>query len=97
VGGRSLRDGSYDPFSYFAAGYATESSPASEFGFAQIDVAANQLTVSYIAADNGAVIDQFMITDQQSQSSSVPRAAGSGGISATVAFVMPAINGPIEF
>ncbi len=63
VGGDSIRSGDYSVFPFVAEGFTTSTSPAVEFGFAQIDVTTTQLTLKYVAADNGAVIDQFSITD----------------------------------
>jgi hypothetical protein len=62
VGGRSLRSGDFAPFPFDAAGYSTDTVPAVEFGFSRVDVTLNQLTVSYIAADDGAFIDSFTIS-----------------------------------
>ena len=61
VGGNSLRGGTFSEFPMTAAGYSTSTDPPSENGFAQIDVTPTQLTVSYIAADDGAVIDRFTV------------------------------------
>ena len=62
VGGRSLRPGSYSQFDYVAAGFSTDTNPAVEDGVTLIDVTPGQLTVSYVAADDGAIIDEFTIT-----------------------------------
>jgi len=63
TGGKSLRSGDHTQFPFVAAGFTTDTAPALEDGFARIDVSPNQLTVSYIAADDGAVLDSFTITD----------------------------------
>ena len=61
VGGKTLRTGSYAQFPFVASGFTTATDPASEWGFARIDVAPTHLTVSYVAADDGQVIDQFTL------------------------------------
>ena len=63
VAGKSLRLGSYSQFPFVASGFTTDTTPAVEDGFTLIDVTPGQLTVKYIAADDGATIDQFTITD----------------------------------
>ena len=62
VGGKSLRSGDYDQFPFIASGSTTDTNPSLEFGIAVIDVTPTQLTVSYVAADDGATLDQFTIT-----------------------------------
>ena len=62
VAGASLRTGSYAQFPFVASGFTTTTDPVVEWGFAQIDVAPSHLTVSYVAADDGEVIDQFILT-----------------------------------
>ncbi|MCA9198656.1 MAG: metallophosphoesterase [Planctomycetales bacterium] len=56
VGGYSLRSHPYpDPF--IAAGYSTHDDTGPiEFGFAQVDVTEQQLTVSYISAATGQIV-----------------------------------------
>ena len=63
AGGKDLRKGDFGKFPFIAAGFSASTNPKSEFGFAQVDVTQNQLKVSYIAADDGSVIDSFTITD----------------------------------
>ena len=63
TGGKSLRSGTFTQYPFNAAGFSTSTTPVVEYGFAQFDVTPNQLTISYIAADDGAIIDQFTITD----------------------------------
>ena len=63
VGGRSLRNGDFSVFPFNAAGYSNETTPPVEFGFALVDVTPTRLTVSYVAAADGAVIDSFSITE----------------------------------
>ena len=87
VGGRSIRgDTPYSAFPYVAAGYSQFDSTSpprlSEFGFAQIDVTPTQLTVSYVAADDGEVIDSFTITDT------------TDNFAPTASFATPADGGP---
>ncbi len=62
VGGASLRGGDYAQFPFVASGFTVTTDPASDWGFAQIDVTPSHLTVSYVAADDGEVIDQFILT-----------------------------------
>jgi hypothetical protein len=62
AGGRSLRNGTFTQFPFNAAGFSRDTDPVVEYGFARVDVTPEQLTVSYIAADDGAVIDSFTIT-----------------------------------
>ncbi len=62
TGGKSLRSGTFTQYPFNAAGFSTSTNPVVEYGFAQFDVTPNQLTVSYIAADDGATLDQFTIT-----------------------------------
>ena len=63
-GGNSLRVGDFDDFPFSAAGHSLSTLPTLEYGFAQVDVTDTQLTVSYIAADDGAVMDAFTITNR---------------------------------
>jgi len=62
LGGRSLRPGSFDDLAT-AAGFTTTTPTPSRYGFSLVEVTADELTVSYIAADDGAVIDSFVITE----------------------------------
>lgn len=62
AGGRSLRSGDFGQFPFNAAGYSTNTDPPVEYGFARVDVSPENLTIQYIAADDGAVIDQLTIT-----------------------------------
>lgn len=62
LGGREIRTGTFTQFPFIASGYSASTTPVAEYGFTQIDVTPTQLVVKYIAADNGAVIDQFFIT-----------------------------------
>lgn len=56
VGGNSLRHTGY-PEDYFAQGYSLhETTPAAEYGFAQIDVTPHSLKVSYISAETGQIV-----------------------------------------
>lgn len=65
AGGKSLRSGSFNRFRFVASGFSTNTTPELEYGFAQISVMPNQLTVDYIAADDGAVLDSFQIIDTE--------------------------------
>lgn len=62
VGGESLRSGNFSQIPFNAAGFSISTVPAVAFGFGQVDVTPDELTVSYIAADDGAVIDSFKIS-----------------------------------
>jgi len=62
VGGNFLRSGSFSGYPMIASAYSATTNPPSEHGFAQIDVTPTQLTVSYIAADDGSVIDRFTVS-----------------------------------
>ena len=76
TGGAGLRSGSHSNYPYVAAAWTTNetyidgvvnpTSQRSEDGFAKIDVTPESLTISYIAADNGAVIGSLTITDHTS-------------------------------
>jgi hypothetical protein len=63
MGGRSIRSGTFTQFPFDAAGFSSSTTPASEYGFTLVDVTPRRLTVSYIAADDGAVIDSFSISE----------------------------------
>ena len=82
TGGKSLRDGDFGQFPFNAAGFSNDTIPVAEYGFAQIDVTPDQLTVSYIAADDGATLDQFVIT------------AGTDSQAPSATLVAPGDNGP---
>ena len=62
VGGASLRPGSYDAFPFVAVGFSTMTTPRVQHGFARVDVAGDQISVSYIGAADGAVLDRFTLT-----------------------------------
>jgi len=61
VGGVGIRSGDYGQFPFVAEGFTSTTPIPARLGFAQISVTQGQLTVRYIAADNGAVIDSFVI------------------------------------
>jgi len=84
TGGKSLRDGDFGQFPFNAAGFSNDTTPVVEYGFAQIDVAPGQLTVSYIASDDGATLDQFVIT------------AGTDSQAPSASLIAPADNGPSD-
>ena len=86
MGGKSLRGGSFSKFPFMAAGYTQDTDPASEFGFSEIKVTPDKLTVDYIAADDGSVIDSFSITDDN--------ASNSDTKAPTLALTSPVDNGP---
>ena len=72
TGGKSLRGGNFNSFPFIAEGFTSQTKRKSENGFAQVDVTENQLKVSYIAADNGEVIDSFTITDNNGPDLTAP-------------------------
>lgn len=61
TGGRGLNPGSFGSVAYLARAFSSTTSPASEYGVAKVDVVGNQLTVRYIAADDGATLDTFTL------------------------------------
>lgn len=61
VGGVESRSGTFGAFPFVAAGFSGSTPAAARMGFSRIDVAADRLTVKYVAADNGAVMDTFTI------------------------------------
>jgi len=65
IGGRSLRVGDFSPFPFDAAGYSTTTDSPVEYGFAQVDVTQDNLTVRYIAADDGAELNAFSIVHRE--------------------------------
>ena len=69
TGGGELRAGDFEQYDFIASGYSLSTAPAVEHGFVQFDVSANQLAVAYIAADDGATIDSFTITDHREAAS----------------------------
>lgn len=82
VGGRELRPGSFSSFPFVAAGYTSETAVPARLGFSQVDVTPTQLTVKYIAADDGSTIDSFVISkDVGVQTATFQQ--GVGGYSAT--------------
>lgn len=83
LGGKEIRDGSFSQFPFVAAGYSATTAPVARLGYSQVSVTPNQLTVNYIAADNGAVIDSFTINkDDTVQTVSFQQ--GVNGYSGTV-------------
>ena len=63
MGGKSQRDGGYSNFPFVASGFSRSTSPRSKDGFSRISVTEDRLTVDYVAADNGAVLNTFSIYD----------------------------------
>ncbi len=86
TGGKSLRGGNYNSFPEVAQGFTADTNRRSENGFAKVDVNGNQLKVSYIAADNGEVIDSFTITDNSGPDATAP----------TLALTTPLDDGPLD-
>ena len=67
VGGVGVRTGDYGQFPFVAEGFSASTPVAARLGFSQIDVTPDVLTVSYVAADSGAVIDSFRIEKEAVQ------------------------------
>ena len=63
TGGNSLRPGTFDKYGFVAAGYSTTTEPSAEYGVAHIEVSPGRLTVSYVAADDGARLGSFTLTE----------------------------------
>lgn len=61
TGGTALRSGSFSDKPYIRAGFSTSTTPAVEPGFGRIDVTPENLVLSYVAADDGAVLSSFTI------------------------------------
>jgi hypothetical protein len=62
TGGRSLTAGNFAGDAHLARSLSTSTTPAAEYAVAKFDVVGNVLTVQYVAADDGAVLDTFSIT-----------------------------------
>ena len=69
MGGKSDRAGTYGNYPFVASGFSQSTDPASENGFSQISVTGDRLTVEYIAADNGEVLESFSIEDDPNSTS----------------------------
>ena len=83
LGGKEVRSGSFSTFPFVAEGFTSTTAIPGEFGFSRINVTQNQLTVDYVAADNGAVIDRFTITkDDAALTASFQQ--GANGYTSTV-------------
>jgi hypothetical protein len=59
VGGRDLRGGTFRRFPFVEQGFSADTNPASEFGYALVDVSERRLVVSYVSAVDGRVLDSF--------------------------------------
>ncbi|MEY4566892.1 MAG: hypothetical protein RLY14_1862, partial [Planctomycetota bacterium] len=78
VGGVEIRTGTYSQFPFVAEGFTSATTIPARFGFSKVDVTPNVLTVSYVAADNGAVIDSFTIS-KDTAPQTVSFQQGTGG------------------
>lgn len=76
VGGVGVRNGDYGQFPFVAEGFSGSTPVAARLGFSQIDVTADALTVKYVAADDGAVIDSFRIEKEAVQTVSFQQGIG---------------------
>jgi hypothetical protein len=82
LGGKEIRDGNYD-LPFIAEGFTNTTATPGRLGFSQVAVTPTQLTVSYVAADNGTVIDSFTISkDDTVQTASFQQ--GASGYAGTV-------------
>jgi hypothetical protein len=68
TGGTGLRSGLFSDKPYIRAGFSTSTTPAVEPGFSRIDVTPDNLVVSYVAADDGAVLSSFTIRNSSDPS-----------------------------
>ena len=84
VPGESIRVGDFSPYPFMARGYSSTTAVPGEWGFTQVDVTPTRLTLSYVAADDGAVIDAFTIT------------AAPDTAAPTAALASPIDNGPVD-
>lgn len=85
MGGAGIRAGDYGQFPFVAAGFSASTAVAARLGFSKIDVTPNALTVSYIAADDGSVIDAFTVEKEAVQTVSFQQGvAGYRGVIDTV-------------
>ncbi len=94
VGGIEIRPGSYSQLPFVAAGYTSQTAVPARLGFSKIDVTPNTLTVSYVAADDGSIIDSFQLEKEVTQSATFEQ--GANGYTGTVDTLLqqsaPAIN-----
>lgn len=82
VGGVEIRSGDYSRFPFVAEGFSRSTATAARLGFSKIDVTPERLTVSYVAADDGSVIDSFRIEKETVQAVSFRQ--GVDGYAGTV-------------
>jgi len=82
AGGVEIRSGGFGDFPFVAAGFSGSTATAARPGFSQIDVSADRLVVSYVAADDGSVIDAFTIEKQATTTVSFQQ--GVAGFTGTV-------------
>jgi len=103
VGGASLRPGTFNQFPFDAVGFSTSTTPRVEFGFSKVEVTPDQLTISYVAADDGAVIDSFTFsvvpdTTPPVVETVVPQDNGPGDLdSAGDAMLVPTVQSNFQF
>lgn len=76
VGGQGVRAGDFGLFPFVATGFTASSAVPARLGFAKIDVTPGSLTVSYVAADDGQVIDSFRIDKESVQEVSFQQGVG---------------------
>lgn len=82
VGGVEIRTGGFDGFPFVAAGFSGSTPTAARPGFSRIDVSSDRLAVSYVAADDGSVIDTFAIEKHATTTASFRQ--GVGGFTGTI-------------
>ncbi len=68
LGGHSIRPGDFSQFPFIAKGFSSDTEVEARLGFSKVDVTPNVLTISYVAANDGSVIDAFTITKEVTQS-----------------------------
>ena len=70
MGGESIRGGGFDNAPFVAQGFSSDTNPESTDGFSKVSVTSDRLTVDYIAAYDGRVIDSFSISNNPDSASS---------------------------
>jgi hypothetical protein len=83
VGGVGIRAGDYSQFPFVAKGFTASTDIPARLGFSRVDVTPDQLTISYIGADDGAIIDSFVLVKDSAVQTAVFQ-QGAGGYAGTV-------------
>ncbi len=87
LGGKEIRSGDYSPFPFVAKGFSSTTLVPARLGFSQVSVTQNQLSVAYVAADNGATIDAFTINKDDTVQTASFQQGTSGYASAVDTFL----------